>query len=303
MSSTTTTLSNIMSTFYDKVFLDRAEAELRFDWGAQQRTMPRNMGKTVIFNRFSPLAKISSGITEAAIPSAVDMTSTQVSATIVEYGSYTKVGSLFNLTSLDENLKEHIEVHGQNAGESIDSLIAAELSANATVQFASGKSALTAVAATDTFDGAEIRKAVRTLKTNKAKTFENGYFRGIVQPYTAYDLMGDTEWLDAYRYTDATNIKSGVIGRLHGVEFAESNNSTTESSTATVYHNYIFGKNAYGSIKLAGQDGPRIYVKTPGSNSTDNPVDTFSTIGWKVFFVAKILNADWIINVKAGATQ
>lgn len=303
MSSLTSSLTTLMQIYYDRVFLDRAEAELRHDYGATKKKMPRNSGKTVYFNRFSPLALITSGITESDfLPSAVNMTASIVSATIVEYGSYTKVSKFFELTSLDEDLKEHVEVHGQNAGESLDNLIAAELSANATAQLASGNSALTDVAATDTFDGAEVRKAVRTLKTNKAKKFDNGYFRGITQPYAAYDMMGDSEWLDAYRYTDAENIRRGVIGRIHGVEFVESNQGSSQASTTTVYHNFIFGRNAYGTITLEGQPDKRIYVKMPGVNSTDNPVDTFSTVGWKAYFVAKVLNANWVINVKSGAT-
>lgn len=301
--TTSTGLAGIMQTYYDRVFLERAKAELRHDYGATTKKIPMNSGKLVYFNRFSPLALITSGITESDfLPSAVDMTSTVVSATVVEYGSYTKVSEFFKMTSLDEGLKEHIEVHGQNAGESIDQLISAELSANATAQLAGGNTALTAIAATDTLTGAEIRKAVRTLKNNKARRFEGGMFKGIIQPFTAYDLMGNSEWLDARRYTDTAGILKGVVGKLHGVEFVESNQGVSESSTVTVYHNFICGKSAYAMVDLEGQKGPRVYVKTAGTNSTDNPLNTFSTVGWKTYFVAKVLNANWVIDVKTGAT-
>jgi len=302
MSSVTTGLSNLMQIFYDKVFLERAKVVQIASWGAQVKKMPKNSGKTVYFNRFSPLAKVTSGITEAGVPSASDMTTTIVSATVAEYGNYTKIGSLFDLTSIDTDLQEHADVMGQNAGESLDGLVFAELSANATTQLAGAKSSITGIAATDVFSGAEVRKAVRTLKSNKAMRFENGYFRGIVQPYTSYDLMANSEWLDAYRYTDASNIRQGVIGRLHGVEFAETSETISENSTATVYSNFIFGKNAYGIVDIGSTSTPKIYVKTPGAGSTDNPVDTFSTIGWKATFVAKILNANWVINCKTGAS-
>lgn len=303
MSSLTTGLTNLMQTFYDRVFLERAVAELAFDYGADKKTMPKNSGKVVYFNRFTPLAAVTTAITESDfLPSAVDMTTSIVSATVAEYGSYTKVSKFFELTSLDEDLKEHVEVHGQNAGESVDTLISAALSAGATAQLAGAKSALTDVAATDILNGAEIRKAVRTLKTNKGRRFDDGYYRGIIQPFSAYDLMGNSEWLDASRYTDTEAIKKGVVGRLHGVNFVESNKHTTESSSVTVYHNMICAKHGYAIINLDGQPGYRIYVKMPGTNSTDNPIDTFSTVGWKVYMVAKVLNANWVINVKTGAT-
>jgi N4-gp56 family major capsid protein len=99
---------------------------------------------------------------------------------------------------------------------------------------------------------------------------------------------------------------------LHGVEFVESNDqhylalsgfSTSASNIATVYSNFFFGKEAYGVINLGSIRAPKVYVKTPGANSTDNPIDQFSTVGWKMPFVSKVLNADWLVNLKTGATQ
>jgi N4-gp56 family major capsid protein len=305
MTSTTSGLSAVMNTFYDKVFLDRAKAMLSFDYGAQVKRLPANMGKSVKWNRFSPLALATTALTEGtANPTPVDMTATTVSTTVATYGTFTYVSDLFKMTSLDENLKEHVEVHGQNAGETIDALIRDELSGGGTTQLAGAKAALTDIAATDTLTGAEIRKAVRTLKANKAMRFEDGYFRGVIQERTAYDLFGNTEWLNSVSiYTNPDQIKKGMVGQLHGVDFKESNQHKTEASTVTVFHNYIFGKNAYGIVDLEGQGPePKIYVKNPGPNSTDNPLDIFSTVGWKVYFATKVLNSNWLINVKTGAS-
>lgn len=292
----------MMSTYYDKVFLERAELALTYDVGAQVKNLPTNSGKTVYFNRFSPLAVATSALTEATVPTAVDMTSTIVSATVAPYGTYAKVGTLFSLTSIDENLKEHAAVMGQNAGETLDTLLAAALSASNTAQLAGAKSALSSVAVTDVLNGSEIRKALRTLKKNKAKTFANGMFKAVVAASAAYDLRGNSEWLDASRYVDASNIKSGQLGKLYGVEFFETNNEVSESSTVTVYHNFVFGQNAYGMVNIANQAGSRIYVKNPGASDTSNPIDTWSTVGWKAHFAAVVLNSSWVVDIKTGAT-
>jgi N4-gp56 family major capsid protein len=224
------------------------------------------------------------------------------------------------MTSIEEGLKEHVEVHGQNAGESIDQLIRTELSSGGTVLLpstttggaAGSTTAVSTIHTSDTLTGLEIRRAVRALKNNKAQKFEGGMFRGIIGPYTAMDLMGNSEWLDAHRYTTSDAIERGVVGKLHGVEFVETNNqkytltagfSTSASNVANVYENYIFGKNAYGVINLGSISAPKVYVKNPGANSTDNPLDQFSTVGWKMPFAAKVLNANWLINLKTGATD
>lgn len=303
MASTTGGLTDLMSTFYSKVFLERAKASMVHDFGAQVKKMKQNAGKTIKWNRMTPLALATAALTEGtANPSAVEMTTTAVTAAVATYGNFTAVADLFNLTSIDEDLKEHVDVHGTNAGETLDKLISLELSANATAQIVSGK-ALTAVAVTDVMTGAEIRKAVRTLKTNKAQRFSSGYYRGIIQPFQAYDLFGNTEWLNSISiYTNPEQLKQGVIGKIHGVEFVETNQGTTESSTVTIYHTYVFGRDAYGTVNLEGQEGYRIYVKNPGPNSTNDPLDIYSTVGWKAFFATKVLNANWIINIKTGAT-
>lgn len=307
MTSTTTGLSNIMNIFYDKVFLDRAKLMLSHDFGAQRKTIPANSGVSVKWNRFTPLAVATTPLTEGSSnPSAVDMSTTVVSATMQTFGNFTPVSDLFNLTSLDVNLKEHVEVHGQNCGETLDTLIRNELANTTTVQIVGGK-LLTAVLVTDVMTGAEIRKAVRTLKTNKAQRFDNGYFRGIMDVNQSYDLFANTEWLNSISiYTDPTQLKAGIVGKLHGCEFVETNNGVTlasGSSNINIYNAYVFGKNGYGTISLENQPGNRIYVKTPGPQDTSNPLDIYSTVGWKAFFQVKILNVAWVVKIQTSATQ
>lgn len=306
MSSTTTGLTDLMSTFYDKKFLERAKETMVYDIGAVVKKLSLNSGKTIKWNRMSPLAKATTPLTEATNPSAVDMTTTAVTAAVAEYGNYTKVGTLFALTSIDEDLKEHVSVHGQNAGETIDELIANELDGGGTDQFAGGNTAITDMIATDVLDGAEIRKAVRTLFLNKAPKFENNHYRAIIPASCVYDLRGDNEWLDAHRYTNAEMIKNGMVGRLHGVEFFETNNEVVSadagSGNVDIYTTFVFGQYAYGIVDLEGQMGPRIYVKTPNSGSTENPLDLYSTVGWKAHFAVKVLNADWLIELQAASS-
>ena len=45
MASITTGLTQLMSIYYDKVFLDRAELMLVYDFGAQKRSYPMNSGR------------------------------------------------------------------------------------------------------------------------------------------------------------------------------------------------------------------------------------------------------------------
>lgn len=320
MSVSTTGLTALMSTFYDKVFLERAKNELRHDFGAQVKNQKLNEGKTINFTRMAPLAVVTSALSEATTPASVDTSGTTVAATLADYGNWIQVGSLFSMTSIDTDLKEHVELIGQNAGESIDQLIRTELAAGATsmlVSTSSGGSsgsttAISTIHTTDTLTGLEVRRVKRTLFKNKAPKFKGGMYRAIIGPDTSMDLMGNSEWLDAHRYTTSEAIEKGVVGKLHGVEFVETNNqhytltggfSTSATNVANVYSNFFFGSNAYGIVNLGSTTGPRVYVKNPGDGDTSNPLNQFSTVGWKQPFAVKTLNASWLINLKTGATD
>jgi len=301
----TTGLTDHMSTYYDKVFLERAELMLVHSVGAQVKRIERNAGKTVKWNRMTPLAVATTPLTEGTTPSAVAMSTTAVTATVAEYGNWTQTSTFYELTSIDPGLKEEVEVMGQNAGETCDTLIRDELDGGGTEQVVNSL-AVSAVTATDIIDGVEIRKAVRTLKLNKALKFGDGQYRAIIPVSVAADLRGDSEWLDAYRYVTPENIKNGEIGRLHGVTFYETNNEMVSanggSGNVDVYSTFVFGMNAYGTVDLAGQQGPRVIVKSPDSNDTSNPLDLYQTVGWKAYFVAKVLNSAWVIELKTASS-
>jgi N4-gp56 family major capsid protein len=291
--------------FYDKKFLERAKLMLRYDVGAQKKDVAPNNGKTVYFTRFSPLAISTTGITDEVSATAVDMTGTTVSATALTHAYYTKVSALYNLTSIDVGLAEHIDVHGTAAGEIFDTIIAEELDGGGTSQVVNN-AAVSAVATSDIIDGSEIRKSVRTLKVNKAMKFEDGYMKAIIPVSVVADLRGDSEWLDAYRYTNATNIQNGEAGTLHGVRFFETNNEViaADAGAGNVdnYETFIFGKEAYGVLDIGGKMAPKVSVKTPGPNSTDNPADLFSTVGFSFYTAAKVLNSSWLIELTSASS-
>lgn len=301
----TTGLTDHMSVYYDKVFLERAKLALVYDTGAQVKKIMRNMGTTVKWNRMTPLAVATTPLTEGTTPTAVAMSTTAVSATAVQYGNWTQTSDLYELTSIDQGLKEQVEIMGQNAGETIDTLIRAELDGGGTTQIVNSL-ALTAVTATDIIDGVEIRKARRALFLAKAPRFADNHYRAIIPTSVLADLRGDSEWLDARKYVNPEEILSDEAGRLHGVRFIETNNEMVAadagSGNVDVYTTFIFGANAYGTVDIAGQQGPRVIVKNPNGNDTSNPLDLYSTVGWKALFVAKVLNSAWLIELKTASS-
>lgn len=298
---TTATLTDDVKLAYEAKYLSRAKHILIHKEGLQSKTVKKGDGKVVRFTKYTPLATATTPLTEGSNPSEVDFSTTTVDASLAEYGNVAKISKRLSLVSIDTDGAEKADVMGQNMAETLDELTRNALYSGATAQLANGKAALSDLSASDTFDSDEVRKAVRTLKKNKARRYKDGFFLGKIGPDSSYDLMGDSTWVNAKVYSDVQGLYMGEIGKLHGVRFLETTNQKSEASTVTVYSNFIHGEDAAGVLDLE-KDMPKLYVKVPGPQDTSNPTDRYSTMGWAGSFVAKTLIATWIINVKSGVT-
>lgn len=286
----TSNLSNEVAIFYDKLFLARARAMLVHQEGAQLRGIDGNVGKQVIFNRFSPLALATTALTEGTNPSAVTLTDTQVTVTLAEYGNQIQVTRLLSTVDIDDRDKEKIDVVAQNMGETLDALVRNALAAGATAVDGSAGNMTAAL----------IAQAVATLKENKALMYPGTYgWLGKIQPETEYDLIQTTTWQNAAAYSNVGALYAGEIGALYGVRFLVTNQGYTTGTSPILYHNFIHGREAFGVYdnKL---DAPKLYIVT-GADS-NNPAERFHTISWAGQFASVVLNAAWVLDVKTQAS-
>jgi len=309
--SLTSGLTANMQNFYDKKFLKVASAELKHLQFADKRPIPANSGKVIYFTRYTLPALATTALTEGTSPTAAAASSSTVSTTLAEYGYVQQHSSLVSLTNIDPELEKRTDVLAKQAGMSLDIITREAMFTDATVLLANAKALLTAIAATDVMSAANVRKAVRQLKTNfatgrtKAEAdvdTNSSEYVGIISEFAAYDLTSDTTWVNAHTYKDGDNLYNNEIGKLLGVRFTETNQGKTEASTVTVYSNFIFGDQAYAAVDIAGSSDPKMIVKTPGPNDTSNPLNMYSTVGWYSLFAAKVLNPNFILNLKTGVT-
>jgi N4-gp56 family major capsid protein len=264
-----------------------------------EKDIPTNGGKVVFFDRMTPRAVATTALTEATTPSAIATSSVQISAIVAEYGDFERVSSLFELVTFDKGLKERVEVMGQAAGETIDTLLRNELYTGATTQLVNGAASVSALASTDTLSVVELRKAVKTLKRNKAQSFE-GFYKGVISVGGTYDLRGDSNqgnFTVVNTYQKPEDIKKGEIGKIAGVRIYETNNEKVDAVVSTAYSNFVGGKDCAAMIKVGGK-GTGLIMQD--GNSTDNPLKMYKTLAWKIpGFAAKTLNSNWLINIKA----
>jgi len=318
--TTSGTIAREVSNFYDRALLERAIPSLVHTRFAQVRDIPRNSGTNVIkFRRYGSLTANTTALTEGVTPSGTSLSVSDILATVLQYGDYVTLTDVVQMETYDPILTETAEILGEQAGDSIDQLTRTVLAAGTTIQYASTATADNEISAAMVLDRAEVKEAVRTLRGNNAKPITSmidpstGYntvhvgksFVGIVSEDTAYDLDDATGWIPVEKYPNRSNVMEDEIGALAGVRFIMSTNAYVSASAGVasndVHYTIILGQNAYAISRISGETLKNI-VKPLGSAGTADPLDQRSTSGWKLTFVAKILNQDFMVVIHHGVT-
>lgn len=302
--SVTGNLAQEVATYYEKVFLARAQYELVMKEGAQLRTHATGQGRTVNFTRYNPLAIITSPLGEASNPISCAINASTISMTLSEYGLTTTHGKLLTLVSIDSGMKEKVELVGQNMGETLDQLVRAELQ-NGTSYYGNDHTTATFTAG-DTLDACDIRLMVRQLELNKAMAYKDGFFIGKTDPYSKYNLLGDSTWVNAKTYSDVKDLYQGELGELYSVRWLLNKNvssgieaTSTASSGVTRFYSYVHGDNAFGVYDLE-KDQPKLYI-LPNQVDSNSPAGRVSFISWAGAYATKILNSNWVITARFAA--
>ena len=214
-------------TYYDKNLLVNAKTQLKHAQFGQKRTIPNGAGDNAEFRRwtlFDP-KKVVPGLVEGVTPDGQSLAQSHVTVKCKAYGAFVEVSDWLKRTSYDNVMTGSTDILGEQVGTALDWITRDAMSGGTTIQYAGGRTARNLLESTDKLTTLEIRKAVRTLKKNKARPFKrNGkdYFIAIVSPDSVYDLQSDTMWQDVSKYQYGEQIFSGEIGKLFGVIFVES---------------------------------------------------------------------------------
>ena len=311
--TTTSGISPSMQSYYDRKMLEHAKTQFVFANYAQKRSIPKNNGKTVQFRRWTLFTAdpATQALTEGTTPTAQNLSMSAITATVKQYGAYVEVSDLLDLTAVDNIIHDSSELLGEQLGNVLDMIVRDAMSATTNIQYADGKTSDNDITAAQKLTVGEIRKAVRTLKKNKARKFTRKggkpHYICIVDPDAVYDLQSDSLWQDVSKYSNAEQIYDGELGKMFGVVFIETTNAKIVQNTANpkygVHQTFVFGADSYGVVDVAGQGAIKAIVKPHGSSGTADPLDQRATVGAKVTaFAACVLNSDWLVSIHHGVT-
>lgn len=130
--TSTTGLSSVMGTIYDKQLLFREKQELVFEQLAWVKELPGNMGKTIRFAAYRPLAVVTLALTEGSTSSHTEFGFKSREVTVIpeEWGATAPISTLYSMTKLDPALVEQVDIVADQRNRSIDRQYAIEVGQN-----------------------------------------------------------------------------------------------------------------------------------------------------------------------------
>ena len=233
--------------FHERSLLENMKPEMLYARDAQKRTLPENNGKHVQFRRMIPYEACTEPLKEGVTPDGQEIKQTAFTAMVKPYGRHVELTDELDLYHIDNLHRETNKLLADQAALSLDTICRDAVTAGLNVQYAGGKTTRGQVTASDVLTGAEVKKAVRTLKRNNCKPFPDGYYHAIVDPDTVYDLTADPMWIDIAKYQDKSKIEKYELGTMYGVKFFESTNAKVFKGDT-----YLFGATA--SLTITDMD-------------------------------------------------
>lgn len=211
-------------------------------------------GTTIVWDRPLPLPKATTPLTEGITPRGSAVNITRITAPVLQYGNYITYTDRFDFFKIDPPPQaiKYSDLLGENAGETLDYIAALALNSGTNVQYAGGKTARASLTTSDVLTVDDVRKAVRTIKGNNGKRFnDSNSYIALIHTDVAYDIADDKKWTRPHEYKDTKAIYEGEIGMLYGVRFIET------PDALVFYGDPILG---YDELSVIRTDGRKIYV-------------------------------------------
>lgn len=231
-------LSPEMKEFYSKDLIEMVGPNLIHAQFGDKVVIPKGHKREIEWRKFSKFSKALTPLTEGVTPAPHSLAVTTVTKQLEQYGDYSVLTDILELSAVDPIIVEYTSRHAENANLTLDTIVRNDINTGGFVRYAPNTTTTTGdtpstkradLDATSLLTVDLVKQCVTDLKRMNAPKF-NGDYVCIIHPSVAHDIMSDKQWIDASLYAGSTQIFNGEIGKIHGCRFVE----TTEAK--------IFGK-------------------------------------------------------------
>jgi N4-gp56 family major capsid protein len=248
-----------------------------------------------------------------------DYTYTFIDATLVEYEIASKISDVLSWTNLFDTLKNMTGVMGEDIALHADGKIRDTIVAGVTgagnrryvgvTQTFAGLQALTQTTGKLTIT--DLLDAMTRLQITRAPKL-NGELIAIVGPQVARDILNDPKVVLTGQYGTSKSLMTGEIGRWYGIRVVVHTNPFIEDGTGTqgvyavpasaanaIYRTFVMGTDGFGIPQMGGLSpfNPQLMICDKPDKA--DPTNRFITAGMKTYWVAVVLNDQWIVSISS----
>lgn len=308
--TTTSTLPAPVQQTLNLTLLSVPTPQFIFKIPATKEKQPRKGGRIARFRRYNPLtAKLVPLGNTGVTPPSSNLTAIDIDAQLSWYGDWIDMNEQVVLQNQDAALNEAALRLGVGLRQTEDQLLANML-----------KSTASMVNATNGTNGdnpteitrEDINITVRSLLSANAVMFLSGIqgedrfgsapVRSAFFSLSHTDLSADLDEVDGFtnvwEYPNQQSVLDAEWGSAGNVRFLISSIGATEAFAsnlgATVYDNFIAGRESYGCIEQDGATAEFIYRPAIYSG----PLAQNVSLGYKFSSAEVLLNNAWIINLR-----
>ncbi|KJZ07167.1 hypothetical protein TW86_18090 [Halomonas sp. S2151] len=311
--------------------LNHAEPILVLSKFGQSKPLPKNKADTVKFRRPVPFDALNTPLAEGVTPTAQQMAYEDITVQIKQWGAVVEITDVVEDLAEDPVLADANELCGEQAAETIELQTWGAIRAGTNVFYADGTSRAEVASVVSL---AKQRAVTRSLKGNRAKKVTsmvgaspNYSTEPVDAAFIAFahtDLEADIRDMVGFTPTEKYGSMKALpheIGKVEDVRYilspvltkwadagaavsgAASGKISSGGTSADVYPIVYVGKEFYGLIPLKGANAIKPSVINPSTISKDDPLGQRGYVGWKTYFVAKILNEGWGARLEVAASD
>ena len=319
--------------FAVKRLLERGQYLMVTERFGQVDPQGKNKTKTRKWRRYESLARAGAPLAEGIAPAGQKLTFTDITATLEQYGDAVKLTDVIVDTHEDQVLQQAMDLAGEQAAETVETLRINFLKAGTNVYYANN------VATRGTVNSpavrGDFRKIYRAFKKNKAREISQivkasamistepvgaAYF---VMGHTDCDadLRGVTGFIPVEQYSNSMAAMPGEIGKIEnmriiltplfepwlasgasGTTYLSGGVEVAGAAACDVYPLIIVSRDAYAIVPLQGANAVTPMVLNPGTPDKSDPLGQIGYVSWKTYQTGAILNQLWCARLEVAAT-
>ena len=321
-------LSQRTTAYAAKEMLAHAEPILVLSKFGMAKPMPKNKADTVKFRRPVPLAVATTPLTEGVAPTSKAMSYEDVTVQLSQYGDVVEITDVVQDLAEDPVLKDAAMLCGEQAAETIETLMWGVIQAGTNVYYANG----TARNQVNTVISLNKQRAVtRFMKANRAKKVTSMISSSVKYGTEAIDAAfiafchtdceADIRNLAGFVPTEKYGSMKALpneIGKVEDVRYIISpvlssdpdagglDGDVVVSTTGTnadVYPIIYVAKDSYGHVALKGAEAISPSILNPGTPSKSDPLGQMGYVGWKTYHKSFIANEAWLCRLEVAVTD